>query len=132
MNSKLVLIEGISGSGKSTTAKLLSSRLSERGVNNKFYLEASEDNPINPLWPSSPTFREDLTTQWQNLTEHLKNHDSVVILECAYWQWPISYMIGYNDDHDDIINISTKLNDIIEPLSPKIIYFSHLSTVVRK
>ncbi|WP_195576173.1 hypothetical protein [Paenibacillus sp. 1001270B_150601_E10] len=45
-NTKLIMFEGIPGSGKTTTSKLLYNYLNEVGVNTKIYVEGSE-HPID-------------------------------------------------------------------------------------
>lgn len=47
MNSKLILVEGLPGSGKSTTARLLQEILAEQNVKAELYLEGNLDHPAD-------------------------------------------------------------------------------------
>ena len=47
MKSKLILVEGLPGSGKSTTARLIYDILMENGVNAELYMEGNLDHPAD-------------------------------------------------------------------------------------
>ncbi|MBT2692687.1 hypothetical protein [Bacillus sp. ISL-55] len=47
MKSKLILVEGLPGSGKSTTARLIHDILIEQGVNAELYMEGNLDHPAD-------------------------------------------------------------------------------------
>ncbi len=125
MKTKLILIEGLPGSGKSTTAEFISSKLTEMNISHRLYLEDPDSAPIEFLWPESPTFRSDLESQWLKLVESMKHREDLVLLESIYWQWTTWFIILLNYPHDDVIVINSSLHDIITPLAPLLIYFAH-------
>src|SRR5574342_615839 len=47
MNTKLILVEGLPGSGKSTTAKLIQEILTEQNVKAELYMEGNLDHPAD-------------------------------------------------------------------------------------
>lgn len=47
MNGKLILVEGLPGSGKTTTSKLVQKILSERGLEPKLFVEGDIDHPAD-------------------------------------------------------------------------------------
>jgi ABC-type dipeptide/oligopeptide/nickel transport system ATPase component len=47
MKSKLILVEGLPGSGKSTTARLIHDLLIEKGVNAELYVEGNLEHPAD-------------------------------------------------------------------------------------
>lgn len=47
MNTKLILVEGLPGSGKSTTARLIHEILNENGKNAELYMEGNLDHPAD-------------------------------------------------------------------------------------
>ena len=60
MSTRLILIEGLPGSGKSTTAKFISSKLTEMSVAHQCYLESPDGGPVKFIWPEGPSFRDEL------------------------------------------------------------------------
>ncbi|NIK78837.1 broad-specificity NMP kinase [Paenibacillus castaneae] len=51
MNSRLIIVDGMPGSGKSTTASFISDSLTALHIKNKLFLETS---PHNPLFINTP------------------------------------------------------------------------------
>ncbi|MEH7444160.1 hypothetical protein V7201_17745 [Bacillus sp. JJ1122] len=47
MNTKLILVEGLPGSGKSTTAKMIKEILTEQNVKAELYMEGHHDHPAD-------------------------------------------------------------------------------------
>lgn len=47
MNTRLILVEGLPGSGKSTTARLIQEILAEQNVNAELYMEGNLDHPAD-------------------------------------------------------------------------------------
>ena len=124
MNTRLILVEGLPGSGKSTTAQFISSMLTELGVSHSLHLELSDNSPIKFLSPSTPRFKEDLVGQWSRLANNLQDCSRLAVLESAYWQWTTDSMVANNYAHDDVVAINTSLDDIIASLAPKLVYIA--------
>ncbi len=91
---RLVLVEGLSGSGKTTTARHLQQHLLERGVSARAYGEGDHDNPIaiGSLLPNLASLisryakRTDFLDDWKNLALELRANDRTVILEGRFIQ----------------------------------------------
>jgi thymidylate kinase len=47
MNTKLILIEGLPGSGKSTTAGMAAEILKQKGIETNLFLEGNLDHPAD-------------------------------------------------------------------------------------
>jgi hypothetical protein len=123
LSTKLILIEGLPGSGKSTVATSISSKLTELGVGHYSYLETTAKKPIKLLDPLSATYRQDLLAQWERLVAQSDEH--TIVLESAFWQGTVDPMIGNNYPRAEIIAITDSVNSIVEPLKPKLIYLCH-------
>jgi thymidylate kinase len=47
MNTKLIVVEGIPGSGKTTTANFIKELLDERNISNQLFLEGDLNHPAD-------------------------------------------------------------------------------------
>ncbi|MCK5129091.1 MAG: hypothetical protein KAQ68_04525 [Clostridiales bacterium] len=50
IRTKLIILEGIPGSGKTTMARRIHKYLNEHNISNKLYLEGEEYHPVDLLW----------------------------------------------------------------------------------
>ncbi len=69
--TKFILIEGLPGSGKSTTAAQVSAFLTEQGRANQLFDEGQHEESVGLFDPASPTYQADLLHQWQKFVELL-------------------------------------------------------------
>lgn len=47
MGAKLIIVEGLPGSGKSTTAQIIYDILKEKGISTEFYCEGNYNHPAD-------------------------------------------------------------------------------------
>ena len=47
MNTKLIMVEGIPGSGKSSTARFITESLQSQGIQHELFLEGDFDHPAD-------------------------------------------------------------------------------------
>ena len=79
MQSKLILIEGIPGSGKSTAAVTLQNFLESKGIPSRFWREGDFDHPADfeGIARLSKTQFEELLDRHPELTEIVREHTSI-------------------------------------------------------
>ena len=124
IDSKLILIEGMAGSGKSTTGQKVLDELSKRGFKAEFYHEFSREHPIidysetdKRLWITQTIER------WKKLTDKIFNGDKIIILDAAYFQCTIGELLERDADQEEINKYAFRISDVIEPVNPVLIYF---------
>lgn len=64
MNTKLILIDGMPGSGKSTTGYFISERLNELQIPNRFYHELEENHPLRIYDRQFTSFTDLEESEW--------------------------------------------------------------------
>jgi hypothetical protein len=132
IKTKLILIEGVPCSGKSSTAVKLQEVISQSGLACQCFLEWSADNPIPigtadnlPEIISTTKSREKQTLQdWQRFVESVKKQDIVTIIESRFWQTEgmYLYLCGYSEE--EIQRSNSRIISIIAELNPVLIYLA--------
>jgi deoxyadenosine/deoxycytidine kinase len=120
MSSKIIVIEGNIGSGKTTLAKKLSSAMGSRLI-----LEQFADNPFLPKFYETPeryAFPLELyfmAERFQQLKENLDNPDLFQPLVISDYMFTKSLIFAKVTLMDDEFNLYKRIFDIINPNLPK-------------
>ncbi|MTI46251.1 hypothetical protein [Sporosalibacterium faouarense] len=131
LNTKLILIDGITGSGKSTTAQFLAKQLKKNGVKSKWYHETQTDHPLEyeedvEVFDSQADmdkFLETIPKLWRQFVEQVSQSDEVHIIESFLLQDTVRLLFQNNLEEERIIGFVQEIEDIIRPLNPALIYF---------
>jgi thymidylate kinase len=123
IQTKLILIEGIAGSGKTTTARWIASELAEKDIKTNVVTEFSKNHPVNlesddiiRRWLKNTDFR------WSSLSNELAGLDGVTVFECTIFQWMVGELVERGVDKNTIIDFVLRLSEYIKPLNPVLIY----------
>lgn len=132
IDTKLILIEGIPGSGKSTIATRLSDLIIKIGIPCECYLEWSKNNPINigemedltEIISSSMSRGADVLKQWEYFSRTAKYHPTVTIVESRFWQTDAMYLLLSGHTETDIMARVQRIEPAITELNPVLIYLT--------
>jgi hypothetical protein len=125
---QLILIEGMIGAGKSTTAERLAARLMQGGDDVRAFLEFADDHPIRTrqvdlLRAAGPapdgSYQAD---QWNALADHCARGAQTIIVESTFLQ--NSVMPHFVDDRPVAV-VKAVFDDIvarIAPAAPLLVY----------
>jgi Deoxynucleoside kinases len=131
-NTKLIILDGIPGSGKTTLAKKIASRLDNLNISNRFYSELEPNHPlfIHERRFSSFQIQEEvdyyinrMVELYSNFVSNHKNKEDIVIIESVLFQDNISFAYNLMMDHSKIIDLANKLINVLSELQPSLIYF---------
>src|SRR5512136_1484860 len=100
IETRLVLIEGPPGSGKTTSAQKLAAEISNSGKSCQCFLEWSPDNPIaigddlhlGQAIASVTTREADVLQQWQQFSQARQAEPLVTVMESRFWQTSVMLM----------------------------------------
>jgi len=131
LNTKLILVDGMTGSGKSTTAHFIARQLEKNGIKVKCYFEQAPDHPMYYKWDmrecTSQEFIDELIEeypkQWASFAEKVKNDDCVYIVEGIFFQFALLRPIKRDKPYEVIKNYSLKMGAALKPLNPTLIHF---------
>ena len=127
---RLILIEGIMGSGKSTTAAFLADRIQQQGREVTWYHEYARDNPILVDVLAGFECTDDwkihnkTLPQWQTLGRTKRDDDTVTILESKLWQNDNLFMLLAGVPTADVIASNLRVVDALAEARPALIHFT--------
>jgi len=132
LNTKLILVDGITGSGKSTTAHFIARQMEKNGIKVRWIYEQEKNHPLNKnQWQESDSvlsysdrlLREDPKV-WMDFVNTIKHDDCIYIVEAYWFQDVLMFPHFANDLNRQIIkDFSHQICDIIRCLNPVIIHF---------
>jgi hypothetical protein len=121
---RIVFVEGVPGSGKSTMAEKLCAEAVKLGVDAKWYLEESHDHPVHPKagWrlKTQGSFAEECLRSWAAFAEKEKERKTVHILEGSAFQSTVRVMM--EKSLPGIAAYFQRFEEIISVLEPKMVY----------
>lgn len=126
--TKLILVEGLPGAGKSTTAGNLRDMLNAHGFASRCFLEEDNPHPIPILDLEIKGLPEKVIPMWENLVNSAIHSDEITIIESRIWQNTCLYMLLSEIDPARIVEFAHKEEEVLSPLSPILIYLSQGDT----
>ncbi|WP_040949312.1 hypothetical protein [Gorillibacterium massiliense] len=130
---RLVVIDGMPGSGKTTCATMIANKLTSWNIINRCILELEENHPLFIHDHRFSSFEDDeqadlyirlLQSKFKDFVNKCTNdiHD-VTIIESVLFQDAINCAHHMGMNHDKLLHLSSSLMGILEPLEPLLIYF---------
>lgn len=121
---RLLLIEGLPGSGKTTTAKSLCRLLGSEGIEASWYLEEAAEHPIHPRSVTKlcdvSNFAAICLERWQTFVEQAQNSERLHIMEGSAFQSTVRFMM--ENDSGAVHEYFSEFSELVEPLYPALIY----------
>ena len=127
--SRLILIEGMIGSGKTTTAEHLRDWLSARGEDVRAFHEGAADHPIRTRRvdellaapaPGGPGAYS--ASQWRRLAERCRHSDQTIILESVFLQNSVMPAFIDGAPAATVTGICTEIQRQGAPAEPFLLY----------
>lgn len=148
--TRLVLLEGPVGAGKSTTGRLLAERLRARGVLARSWFGFDPDHPIQTrcekiarrifggeegvALPSLDPVDELVFTapQWARLAEELAVGDEVLVVEGKYFQQCLEYPRLLGASVETLHQMQDAIVRAMAPARPRLIHFAPTDRVAHR
>ena len=123
--TNLIIVEGLPGSGKSTTADMIAAELRKRGEKVICVDEGTADHPADYAdydFPDFETERTLILEKWRSFTE-TASRDTVYVFNCIFLQNPMcETMMRFGMEESASQKYIAEIAGIIRPLSPVILY----------
>lgn len=124
-DTKLIIVEGLPASGKSTTGEIISSALRKAGKNVICADEGTRNHPAdfdNYDFPDFAAERASILDKWKSFTANIAN-DTVYVFNCLLLQNPMcETMMRFAMTEEQSLHYICEIADIIRPLAPLVIY----------
>jgi hypothetical protein len=122
---KLIIVEGLTGSGKSIMAHYIARQLGHNGVNAAWIHEGESPHPILiDVGSSIEGYMADTLVNWQAFVCHIKGSGQVIVVEACLFNNLIESLLAHNVARKRIIQYADLLWEIIEPLDPALVYLT--------
>jgi thymidylate kinase/RimJ/RimL family protein N-acetyltransferase len=128
INTKLILVDGITGSGKSTTAHFIARQLEKNGIKARWYNELEIGNPLhvknenNVCEELLNEIQRNFINQFETFLNTEDNKDTVFIFESFLFQDIIALFIGNNSQFYEIEKFYISYLNFLSKYNPAIIY----------
>ncbi|MBI3973016.1 MAG: hypothetical protein HY332_17195 [Chloroflexi bacterium] len=139
-DTRLILIEGLPGSGKTTAAKALAARLAQHGIAARSHLEVQDEHPLHvggALHPSGSTtgaalfarytvetFVDESLRRWETFVRRAAGEPTVHVVESYPYQSTARVLLQMDAPIDRIHAYAAQLEAAMAPLAPVVVYFN--------
>jgi hypothetical protein len=140
-DTKLIFVEGLPGSGKTTTASWLAARLHAERLRVTLLLEHQPEHPLNvggALHPSGETtgeaffqrytpvsFVQESLQRWHAFVRAALQTGAISVLDSYPFQNTVRVLLQLNASPDDMQEYARQVDALVMPLQPMLIYFTH-------
>jgi thymidylate kinase len=146
--TNLILIEGLPGSGKSTTAQFVSNCISDSGIENKWWYEEEEGHPIY-LFNDKKSMRNTVDElsrgsykeiikhaleQWKAFAQMVQNTQKVIVVDSTFFGYLTWTLFPMDVPIKEIRSYLIDVEEIIKPCNPALIYLyqDNIGTSLKK
>jgi len=134
--NKIIFVEGIPGCGKSTTSQFIANQLEKNDINVEWIHEGVVDHP---LWEERDDFFNDdgyineeyfdiytdsLIEKFKRIEMDILNNDKIYVIDGAIFSGFINVYYKSDCHENKTESYYEKLENILEPLNPLVIYLS--------
>jgi hypothetical protein len=137
MDRRLIFIDGIPGSGKTTTALWLAEQLRQSGHAAVAHVEMDDPHPLHTFWTWGDGYREDdivteafsaakfterLNAKAAKLVKRIASNSEVSIIEAYPFQLPVRNHLKMGASMPEIEQFFTEFQSAVAPSNPLLIF----------
>jgi len=124
VDTRLVLLEGLAGTGKSTLGQILCGMITQAGLPAEFVHEFDKRNPVH-VGPAvgGEGWQDAVRDKWQQFIRQAGTENRpITIMDAAFLQCPVSELLERGVETRLIHSFVEQIRDLLLPLRPVIIY----------
>lgn len=130
--TRLILIDGMPGSGKSTTGQWLKETLESNKIPCRFFHELEQNHPLRIYDKHFDSFTNPEEAEWfiakvkqlfrDFVEERLHKHE-IAIVESYLFQNTIGFAYNMGMDESLLLDLAASIQSVLLPLQPALIYY---------
>jgi len=121
LKTKLILIEGLPGAGKTSSSLHLGNFLQQNGIACRWYLENDNPHPIDCSNFKLKDLAQKLPPLWLAFVKQALGENIVTIIESRLWQNTALFMFMSEFPIEEIVQVYQLVLNELSPLSPVLI-----------
>ena len=133
MNTQLILIDGLPGSGKSTSAQFIALQCKQNELAARWFFELEHAHPIHAFHAWSRKGPEEFITKtlrnWQRFADEKQGSSFINIFESTIFQSTLRLLLQSDLPREQIFDYALQVEQIISVLQPILIYFAQSDVV---
>jgi hypothetical protein len=135
LDTRVIFVDGIPGSGKTTLAKWIGGSLNRQGKQCTVYEELCDSNPLRiykPIYsnftsgPQSEEFRRRQLQLYREFVQHQLGGNSISVFDSWLFQAVIGFTFLLRMDYSESTDFAFEIMQAIEPLSPIVIFLGQV------
>lgn len=121
---RLVLLEGLAGTGKSMLGRVLCGMITRAGFPAEFVREFDKRNPVQiTACANADEWQDAVRHKWEQFLEQARGENqSVTLMDAAFIQCPVSELLERGAEIECIYSFVGRIRDMLIPLRPVVIY----------
>jgi len=137
IDTKLIIIDGLSGSGKTTTAEWLTLQFQQRELKTWYLPEYDTAHPLwwyrywdgndylTPDFDNIPieTFLEQSLSKWRGFVDSMHTADQIMLAESVFFQDAVAMFLMGGAAPIRLMEYAREVQQIVQALDPVLIYF---------
>ena len=121
--SKLILVEGLTGSGKSTMAHFIARQLQYNGISASWVHEGADPHPfLIDLDTNIEDYLAGTREKWAAYFNQVRSAPDVKVLEACFFNNLLETVLAHKVGSQKILQFADELLVCIKPLNPTLIY----------